>query len=109
VLREFAKRIKALTRGVDLVARYGGEEIVVIVPDAALDEARFVAERIRERIGSVPFALDRKNKMLDVTVSIGVAAREPGDTSADLILKRADVALYRAKEEGRNRVVAAAA
>jgi two-component system cell cycle response regulator len=109
VLREFAKRIKALTRGVDLVARYGGEEIVVIVPDAALDEARFVAERIRERIGSVPFVLDRKNKLLEVTVSIGVAAREPGDTSADLILKRADVALYRAKEEGRNRVVAAAA
>jgi two-component system cell cycle response regulator len=109
VLREFARRIKALTRGVDLVARYGGEEIVVIVPDAALEEARFVAERIRERIGSVPFMLDRKNRSLAVTVSIGVAAREPGDARADLILKRADVALYRAKEEGRNRVVAAAA
>ncbi|HEY0352997.1 MAG TPA: PleD family two-component system response regulator [Enterovirga sp.] len=109
VLREFAKRIKALTRGVDLVARFGGEEIVVIVPDAALDEARFVAERIRERIGSVPFPLVQKGRSLTVTVSIGVAARELGDTAPDLILKRADLALYRAKEEGRNRVVAAAA
>jgi two-component system cell cycle response regulator len=109
VLREFSKRIKALTRGVDLVARFGGEEIVVIVPDAALDEARLVAERIRERIGSVPFTVPQKGRSLNVTVSIGVAAREPGDTAPDLILKRADLALYRAKEEGRNRVVAAAA
>jgi two-component system cell cycle response regulator len=92
-----------------LVARFGGEEIVVIVPDAALDEARFVAERIRERIGSVPFPLVQKGRSLTVTVSIGVAARELGDTAPDLILKRADLALYRAKEEGRNRVVAAAA
>ena len=109
VLREFARRIKALTRGVDVVARYGGEEIVVLVPEATLDEARFVAERIRERIGTVPFALDRNNRTLGVTVSIGVAARQAGDSDAGHILKRADLALYRAKEEGRNRVVLAAA
>jgi two-component system cell cycle response regulator len=109
VLREFATRIRTLTRGVDLVARYGGEEIVVVVPDASLDEARLVAERIRERVGSTPFNYANRTGMLEVTVSIGVAAREGGDTGAFEIIKRADVALYRAKGEGRNRVVAAAA
>jgi two-component system cell cycle response regulator len=109
VLREFATRIRTLTRGVDVVARYGGEEIVVVVPDASLDEASFVAERIRERVGSVPFAIDRRSGTLAVTVSIGVAARQPGDANAAEMLKRADIAVYRAKEEGRNRVIAAAA
>jgi two-component system cell cycle response regulator len=109
VLREFSRRIKALTRGVDIVARFGGEEIVVLVPDATIDEAQYVAERIRERIGSVPFVLDRKNTTLGVTVSIGVSARQSSDTSAASLLKRADLALYRAKEEGRNRVILAAA
>ncbi|MGA0593551.1 PleD family two-component system response regulator [Enterovirga sp. CN4-39] len=109
VLREFATRIRTLTRGVDLVARYGGEEMVVVVPEASLDEARFVAERIRERVGSTPFGFADKTRALDVTVSIGVAARQPSDTSAQDLLKRADLALYRAKDQGRNRVIAAAA
>ena len=109
VLREFAMRIRTLTRGVDLVARFGGEEIVVVVPDASLDEARHVAERIRERIGATPFPFANRTRALEVTVSIGVAARQPGDTSALETMKRADVALYRAKDEGRNRVIAAAA
>ncbi len=109
VLREFAMRIRTLTRGVDLVARYGGEEIVVVVPDASLDEARHVAERIRERIGATPFPFANRTRALEVTVSIGVAARETGDAGALEIVKRADIALYRAKNEGRNRVIAAAA
>ncbi|HEY0254074.1 MAG TPA: PleD family two-component system response regulator [Kofleriaceae bacterium] len=109
VLREFATRIKALTRGVDVVARFGGEEIAVIVPDALIDEAQHVAERIRKRIGSLPFALDRNGKTLTITVSIGVAARRSGDGQATEILKRADQALYHAKESGRDRVVSNAA
>ena len=109
VLREFARRVKGLTRGVDLVARYGGEEMVVVVPDASLDEARFVAERIRSRIGSLPFRIDAAPGELGVTVSIGVACRLPRDESSAEILKRADVALYRAKEQGRDRVIADAA
>ncbi|TDR94389.1 PleD family two-component system response regulator [Enterovirga rhinocerotis] len=109
VLREFAKRIGTLTRGVDLVARYGGEEIVVVVPDTSLSEARAVAERIRERIGTLPFTPNERLGGLRVTVSIGVAAREPDDTAPSEMLKRADVALYSAKNAGRNRVVAAAA
>ncbi len=109
VLREFAKRIGTLTRGVDLVARYGGEEIVVVVPDTSPVEARAVAERIRERIGNVPFVTNEKAGGLPVTVSIGVAAREPGDRAPSEMLKRADIALYRAKNAGRNRVVSEAA
>lgn len=109
VLQEFAKRIRNLTRGIDLVARYGGEEVVVVIPDAAAEEARFVAERIRERVGSTPFGVRRRSEIVQVTVSIGVATRRPGDVTAATIMKRADVALYRAKEEGRDRVIAQAA
>lgn len=108
VLKEFATRISTLTRGVDLVARFGGEEIVVVVPDATLHEARLVAERIRERIGSVPFQAGN-DRELAVTVSIGVAVRQTGDKGPAELLKRADQALYQAKNGGRNKVVAQAA
>jgi two-component system, cell cycle response regulator len=109
VLREFALRIRAHTRGIDVVARFGGEEVVVLIPDTPLDGARNVAERIREQVETVPFAIHQGARRVAVTVSIGVAARQAGDTSGADILKRADLALYRAKDAGRNRVVAAAA
>jgi two-component system cell cycle response regulator len=109
VLREFANRIRANTRGIDVVARFGGEEVVVLMPDTPLDGAQLVAERIRERVECEPFAIYRGTRSLKVTVSIGVAARQAGDQNAGEILKRADAALYRAKSAGRNRVVSAAA
>jgi two-component system cell cycle response regulator len=109
VLREFATRVRAHTRGIDVVARFGGEEIVVLVPDTPLDGAGAVAERIRERVENVPFPIRRGAQKVSVTVSIGVAARQVGDGSGNEILKRADLALYQAKQEGRNRVVATAA
>lgn len=109
VLREFAVRVRAHTRGIDVVARYGGEEVVVLVPDSPVDGARAVAERIREQVESTPFPIHQGARTVPVTVSIGVAARQVGDKSGADIMKRADLALYRAKEEGRNRVVAAAA
>ncbi|TNC08221.1 PleD family two-component system response regulator [Methylobacterium terricola] len=109
VLKEFATRIRAQTRGIDVVARYGGEEIVVVVPDTGLDAARQVAERIRERIEAAAFQVQRGTCAIDVTVSIGVAIRQAGDGDPSLLLKRADLALYQAKQDGRNRVVAAAA
>ncbi|MEE8628709.1 MULTISPECIES: PleD family two-component system response regulator [Methylobacterium] len=109
VLKEFATRIRSQTRGIDVVARFGGEEIVVVVPDTALEAARQVAERIRERIEAAPFVVQRGTCSIDVTVSIGVAARQAGDGEPGALLKRADLALYEAKQTGRNRVVAAAA
>ena len=109
VLREFAARIRTHTRGIDVVARFGGEEVVVLVPDTPLDAAQAVAERIRERVEGTPFPIHQGTRSVPVTVSIGVAARQTGDAAASQILKRADLALYRAKAEGRNRVVADAA
>jgi two-component system cell cycle response regulator len=109
VLREFATRVRAHTRGIDLLARYGGEEIVVAVPDTPLDGAEAVAERIRERVEATAFPIHGGTRAIPVTVSIGVAARQAGDTAAGDMLKRADLALYRAKQLGRNKVIAAAA
>lgn len=109
VLREFADRVRACTRGIDLVARMGGEEIVVVLPDTGRDAASHVAERIREKVESQPFAIQNGIRNIKVTVSVGVAHRRAGDaTSADM-MKRADDALYQAKASGRNRVIVASA
>jgi two-component system, cell cycle response regulator len=105
VLRAFALRVRACTRTVDVVARFGGEEIVVVVPDTPVAGSRIVAERIREKIANEPFAIHRGTRTIDVTVSVGVSGRFEGDKTAESLLKRADAALYRAKEEGRNRVI----
>ncbi len=107
VLREFADRVRACTRGIDLVARMGGEEIVVVLPETTQDAAFAVAERIRERVEAQPFAIHRNARSITVTVSVGVASRRAGDTSPAEMMKRADEALYRAKESGRNRVIVA--
>ncbi|WP_293808710.1 PleD family two-component system response regulator [uncultured Bosea sp.] len=109
VLREFADRVRACTRGIDLVARMGGEEIVVVLPDTGRDAAYRVAERIRERVESSPFAIQNNTRDIKVTVSVGVSNRRAGDTSSADMMKRADDALYRAKATGRNRVIVASA
>jgi two-component system cell cycle response regulator len=109
VLREFAARVKTCARAIDVIARMGGEEIVVALPDTALEAARAVAERIRAHIESRPFAINRGAREIPVTVSIGVASRVPADVDPLALMKRADEALYVAKQTGRNRVVAAAA
>ncbi|MBO1018577.1 PleD family two-component system response regulator [Methylobacterium sp. SD274] len=109
VLRSFANRIRLHTREIDIVARYGGEEVVIILPDAEPDAAHHIAERIRERIEAVPFLIQRETRDIHVTVSIGVACRHADDSGPADMLKRADLALYRAKSSGRNRVEAEAA
>jgi two-component system cell cycle response regulator len=109
VLREFALRIRKAIRNIDLACRYGGEEFVIIMPETDMAVATMVAERIRRRIASEPFTIQDGAHKLDVTISIGIAALDgPGDNAAG-ILKRADTALYRAKRDGRNRVVPDAA
>lgn len=109
VLREFAVRMRKSIRGIDLACRYGGEEFVIVMPETDMSVAATVAERLRRRIATEAFPIDKGNKSIEVTISIGLAAIEnANDTSANL-LKRADQALYRAKRDGRNRVVADAA
>jgi two-component system cell cycle response regulator len=109
VLREFADRVRACTRGIDLVARMGGEEVVVVLPDTGRDAAYRVAERIRERVEGAPFAVQNNTRDIKVTVSVGVSNRRAGDASSADMMKRADDALYRAKAGGRNRVIVASA
>ena len=108
VLRDFALRLKKSIRGIDLACRYGGEEFVVAMPDTDTAVATMVAERLRRRIASEPFKIDQGARTIEATISIGLAALGVEDTAVNL-LKRADQALYRAKHEGRNRVVADAA
>ena len=108
VLREFALRIRKSIRGIDLACRYGGEEFVVVMPETDVGVATMVAERLRRRIESEPFAIQQGARAVQVTISIGIAGVTDGESAASAI-KRADQALYRAKRDGRNRVVPDAA
>jgi two-component system, cell cycle response regulator len=109
VLREFALRIRKSIRNIDLACRYGGEEFVIVMPETDMSVATMVAERLRRRIASESFSIQQGARNLDVTISIGIAALGDATDNAAAILKRADTALYRAKRDGRNRVVPDAA
>jgi two-component system, cell cycle response regulator len=109
VLREFSLRIRKSIRNIDLACRYGGEEFVLVMPETDMAVAAMVAERLRRRIATEPFVIQQGARSLEVTISIGIAALTAPTDTAGAILKRADEALYRAKRDGRNRVVPAAA
>jgi len=109
VLKDFAVRIRRNIRGIDLACRMGGEEFVVVMPDTDVSQAYKVAERLRLAIASEPFSAGEGAASLDITASVGVAAFEYPEDTPDIILKRADQALYCAKRDGRNKVVADAA
>jgi len=103
VIRHLAKTVQQTVRGEDHVARYGGEEFVVILPRTCGRAAVAVAENIRKSLARDPVVLVLTPHMTPITVSIGVACYEPGDSLASWI-GRTDAALYQAKREGRNRV-----
>ena len=109
VLKEFANRIAANIRGIDLACRYGGEEFVVVMPETEVSLAFAIAERLRKSIETNPIEISRAPGRLNITISIGIAGSEGQSDTADALLHRADQALYSAKRTGRNRVVAAAA
>jgi diguanylate cyclase (GGDEF)-like protein len=103
VLREASARIKSSVRDTDVVARYGGEEFVVLLPSTQLAGALVVAERVRRAFADRAF--DTPRGRLPVTTSIGLALYPSrGISSKDHLLRAADAALYRAKEEGRDRI-----
>jgi two-component system, cell cycle response regulator len=108
VLRECAARLRVAVRGIDIVARFGGEEFVVVMPDTEPFAARRVAERIRAAIEKVPFTVAGGQKSVPVTASLGVATTDQPAASGDVLFKQADAALYEAKRSGRNCVRAAA-
>jgi len=103
VLQEVARTIARQCRESDLPARYGGEEFAIVVPDEGISGAVQLAERCRREIENVH--LSAKGKPIRPTASFGVAAAE-GLHNAELLVDRADQALYRAKAAGRNRLAA---
>jgi two-component system cell cycle response regulator len=109
VLRDFARRVRGAVRGADLACRYGGEEFVVVMPDTTSDIAAQVAERLREAVAAAPFKISATGVAASVTTSVGIATLQANGEGADALLRRADKALYQAKNDGRNRVVGQAA
>jgi two-component system cell cycle response regulator len=109
VLKEFASRVRSTVRGADLACRYGGEEFVVVMPDTSPEIAAGVAERLRAAVENTPFTLRSAGQELSVTASFGISSRISSVVTPGQLMKQADLALYEAKNTGRNRVVAAAA
>lgn len=105
VLRRFAELMRAELRAVDALARWGGEEFLLLLPDSRASAATLVVERLRSRVGQADFAALAEG--LTITFSAGLAECSAGE-SHELAIERADQALYRAKEAGRDRVVVAA-
>jgi diguanylate cyclase len=106
VLKVLAREISKRVRKSDFVARYGGEEFAIVMANTSLEDAERLTNKLRQAIEHCPFHF--KEKQVQITMSFGVAAYQPGDTS-DLVFDRADKALYSAKGQGRNRVCIAAA
>ncbi|MDH4321163.1 MAG: diguanylate cyclase [Desulfobulbaceae bacterium] len=111
VLRQVAEAAQGLSREADTLGRYGGEEFLVVLPETDMEAARFVADRYQEALSQLQIRL-RTGKIVRMTASFGVACadfgRDPAlaesDLSATELFTQADAALYRAKENGRNRV-----
>jgi two-component system cell cycle response regulator len=104
VLAEVAQRISSVIRPSDFFVRMGGEEFAVIMPETTMTNAEKIAERLRRSVADTPIRLP-DNKAVNVTISIGVADTYPDhEGEPNKIFERADAALYRAKQTGRNKV-----
>ena len=103
VLREMSRRLLARVRREELLARYGGEEFAAVLPETDLAGARVFGEQIRRLVADQPF--EYEGDTFQVTVSVGVACVEGQDIDVPAFIKLADDNLYRAKREGRNRVI----
>jgi diguanylate cyclase (GGDEF)-like protein len=104
VLKWVANRMNEVVRAYDIVGRIGGEEFLIISPGTTLDEAIVLAERLRETIEQE--TIRHGEVAITLTISAGIALMDKGDINGDDLIRRADAALYRAKQAGRNRVVA---
>ena len=101
LLQAAAKRLRSVTRAQDLVARWGGEEFILLLPDTDSEAAAVAAEKVRAALGAYEF--ERNGTREAITASFGVAAHDPA-RALEATIAAADEALYRAKEAGRNRV-----
>ena len=109
VLKTIAKIIRGQLREYDIAGRYGGEEFSILLPFTKIEEAKMVAERLRQTIESRTIDISKVNpdsetKTINVTLSLGIYEMKEDDNDEDLF-KKADKALYQAKNTGRNKVV----
>ena len=104
ILKEVAARLVTNMRAIDVVSRYGGEEFMIAMPNTNADKALIAADRVRSLIAGTPIFVD--GEALQITTSVGVAEVEQGESLRD-VFKRADDALYKAKESGRNKALPA--
>lgn len=102
LLREMALQCRASLRGTDVLARFGGEELIVLLPQTDLAGALAIAERIRHQVQDL--VVQWQGQAVTATVSLGVAALHASHASVDALIRDADQALYEAKRAGRNRV-----
>src|SRR5262249_42606994 len=100
VLAAVGAHMRTALRASDLKCRYGGEEFVVVLPETPLDGARCVAETLRRELADMP--IDWNGETLHIGASFGVTAVQSHETDGQAIIGRADQAMYRAKEHGRN-------
>ncbi len=101
-MQQVAQLIKTNCRAEDVVARYGGEEMAVILPEATLKQALEICERIRSAVEG--HNLQHGTETLKITISLGLAMFNASTDNKEFLIKRADEALYRSKREGRNRI-----
>jgi len=102
-LKELIRRVKPMLRDTDFLARWGGEEFVIVFPGTDVESALGVAERLRKAIENTRFVYQKQE--IAVTVSVGVTEVKPGDQGLEAIFNRADKAMYQAKHNGRNMVM----
>lgn len=103
VLITVAESIRRPLRPNDLVARFGGEEFAVLLPETTLDNAEIIAERLRDNVSKADPGMQDGKQLPEVTVSLGIASRKSG-YSLDVMIAAADVAMYHAKRKGKDRV-----
>ncbi|MDD5229372.1 MAG: GGDEF domain-containing protein [Methylococcales bacterium] len=101
VLRQFADILRKNSRSIDVAARFGGEEFVILLPSTNQNEAFIVAERLRKQVSDI--AIEHPKGIVHITVSIGAAELSEHDVDGEIVLNHADCALYIAKDSGRNK------
>jgi two-component system cell cycle response regulator len=105
VLHEFAGCIQRVIRSVDMAARFGGEEFVVLMPETSTAAAANVAERLRQATEEMALPVADSDEVMKITTSVGVCVSLSEDDTGAQMIRRSDEALYGAKNAGRNRVV----
>ena len=104
VLAEVARLLQQTSRASDIIARYGGEEFVLILPETDAEKAETLCHRLREQVATRPFPGEEQLPDKTLTISVGLTSYTPPDTK-EILIQKADMALYQAKRLGRNRVI----